>query len=151
MRKRETERRPELSYVLSATTTEEVHKAAAWLRNARLSERVEVVMAAPGNVFSKVAGRLIPPWVRLVAAENTQDRRRVQIAGARESLGAVVIIVSCGDDLDAKLRDPFAGPQDSGEGEDPQHWLDSAGIQLPSGVSEHPGEAPSTKRHRFET
>ena len=137
----EAERRPELSYVLSATSAEEVHKAAAWLRNARLSDRVEVVMAAPGKVFGLVAGRAIPPWVKLVAAD-TQDRRLVQIAGARESTGAVVIIVSCGDDLDAKLRDPFANPSGSATGEATQHWIDGASIQLPPGIGEIPAESP---------
>ncbi len=132
--------RPELSYVLSATSAEEVHKAAAWLRNARLSQRVEVVMAAPGRVFGMVADRVIPPWVKLVAAD-TVDRRLVQIAGARESTGAVVIIVSCGDDLDAKLRDPFATRSGSDGGEVPPHWIDGVSIELPPGIGEHPAES----------
>ena len=129
------ERRPELSYVLSATTAEEVHKAALWLRTACLSERVEIVLAAPGKVFGQIAGRLIPPWVRLASAENTPDRRVIQVAGARQTTGAVVIVVSCGDDLDAKLRDPFAAPAEAaGMGEDPRLWVDDASRELPAAV-----------------
>ncbi len=127
------EPRPELSYVLSATTAQEVHKAALWLRTAQRSERVEIVLAAPGKVFGQIAGRLIPSWVRLAAAEPTLDRRVIQVAGARQTTGAVVIVVSCGDDLDAKLRDPFGGPAGPAGhgGEDPHLWAAGTVAELP--------------------
>ncbi len=130
------DRKPDLSYVLSATTTDEVHKAAAWLRQARLSERVEIVLAAPGLVFGLVAGRVIPPWVRLASAENTPDRKVIQVAGARQTTGAVVIVVSCGDDLDAKVRDPFATEGSTVEGHDPQLWAGSEQAALPPNLVE---------------
>lgn len=122
------DRRPDLSYVLSATTTDEVRKAAAWLRQACLSERVEMVLAAPRRVFGLVAGRLIPPWVRLASAENTPDRKVIQVAGARQTTGAVV---SCGDDLEAKVRDPFVTEGPTAEGHDPQLWAGSEQVALP--------------------
>jgi hypothetical protein len=128
--------KPELSYVLAATTTDEVHKAAAWLRQARLSERVEIVLAAPGRVFGLVAGRVIPSWVRLASAENTPDRKVIQVAGARQTTGAVVIVVSCGDDLETKVRDPFATEGPTAEGPDSQLWAGSEQAVLPASMVE---------------
>ena len=134
---RATDRRPELSYVLSATTAEEVHKAALWLRTTRLSDRVEIVLAAPGKAFGRIAGRLIPPWVRLASADDTPDRRMIQVAGARRTTGAVVIVVSCGDDLEAKVRDPFSGLAGRADGgEDPHRWAADSAAQLPPVVGE---------------
>lgn len=125
------DRKPELSYVLAATTTDEVHKAAAWLRTARISERVEIVLAAPGQVLGRVAGRVIPSWVRLASADNTPDRKVIQVAGARQTTGAVVIVVSCGDDLDAKVQDPFAAEGSPDEGPEPPLWAGNAQVALP--------------------
>ncbi|MEO8452264.1 MAG: hypothetical protein ABI647_20910, partial [Gemmatimonadota bacterium] len=57
--------RPPLSYVLAAATEEEVHNVAQWLWRARLSAQIELVLAAPAVVLSWIAGRLIPPRVRI--------------------------------------------------------------------------------------
>ncbi len=130
------DRKPELSYVLAATSIDEVHKAAAWLRTARLTERVEIVLAAPGPVFGRVPGRIIPPWVRLVSADNTPDRKVIQVAGARQTTGAVVIVVSCGDDLDAKVQDPFTAERLAAERPDPEVWADTSQVALPTAMVE---------------
>jgi len=126
------ESRPELSYVLTAATADEVHRAAAWLRAARFSPQVEIVLAAPATVLGRVAGRLIPGWVRLASAEGVADRKEIQVAGARRTSGAVVIVVSCSDDLDAKLRDPFA--ESPGQSEDPRNWAVDGEVGLPAGL-----------------
>lgn len=129
--------------MLAATTTDEVHKAAAWFREARLSERVEIVLAAPGEVFGLVAGRVIPPWVRLASADNTPDRKVIQVAGARQTTGAVVIVVSCDDDLDLWVRDPFAVEGSAAEGHDPQLWAGSEQVALPPPYGRSPSLAAS--------
>ena len=118
------EPRPELSYVVAAMTADEVHNAARWLREHPVSPKVEIVLAAPGSILARVAARVIPPGVRIASAEPPIDRKAVRVAGARATTGLVVIVVDCDDDLDAKLRDPFAvGEQAPVIVEDPLAWV----------------------------
>lgn len=126
-----TEAQPQLSYVLSAMTDQEVHNVACWLRDNQLSPEVEIVLAAPGKVFSRVAARAIPPHVRLASADGAVDRKAVQVAGARQTTGLVVICLSCEDDLGSMLRDPFAAPTPGAE--DPSQWTNDAVAELPAG------------------
>lgn len=123
---RATDIRPQLSYVLTAITDQEVHNVACWLRDNRLSPAVEIVLAAPGKVLSRVAARAIPSHVKLASAYGLADRKTVQVAGARETTGLVVICVSCEDDFGAQLRDPFAVA--SSDREDPAQWAGTAAI-----------------------
>ena len=100
--------RPPLSYVLAATTEEEVHVVAQWLWRAPISPQIEIVLAAPAVVLSWIAGSLIPPRVRLASAIRPQDRKAIRVAGAAVTTGLVVIVIDCDDDFAAKFRDPFA-------------------------------------------
>jgi len=121
--------RPQLSYVLTAVSDQEVHSAACWLRDNALSPTVEIVLAAPGKVLSRVAARAIPPHVKLASAYGPVDRKLVQVAGARETTGLVVICVACDDDFGAQLRDPFAVA--SSDVEDPAEWAGSTVAEPP--------------------
>ena len=124
------ETRPQLSYVLSAVTEQEVHSVARWLRDNQLSSEVEVILAAPAKVFSRVPSRTIPVTVTLASADGVSDRKAVQVAGARRTTGLVVICLSCDDDFDSMLRDPFAAP--ASEGEQPSRWAETV-AELPAG------------------
>ncbi len=121
--------RPQLSYVLTAISDQEVHNVACWLRSNSLSPAVEIVLAAPAKVFSRIAARAIPSHVKLASADGVVDRKGVQVAGARETTGLVVICVSCEDDFESQLRDPFAVAT-SGD-EDPSEWAGAVVAELP--------------------
>ena len=122
---------PQLSYVLSAVTEQEVHSVACWLRDNRLSSEVEVILAAPAKVFARVAARAIPASVTLASADGVADRKAVQVAGARQTTGLVVICISCDDDFGSLLRDPFAAA--APDAEQPSQWAAEAVAELPAG------------------
>ena len=121
--------RPQLSYVLTAMSDQEVHNVACWLRTNSLSPAVEIVLAAPAKVFSRVAARAVPSHIRLASADGVVDRKGVQVAGARETTGLVVICVSCEDDFESQLRDPFAVA--TSDNEDPREWAGNVVAELP--------------------
>lgn len=97
-----------LSYVLVAETSDQVHEVAQWLREHPLSDKVEVVLAAPARVMASIPGRLLPSWVRTASAFDPPNRNAIKMAGAAETTGLVVIVIDCEDDFASRLRDPFA-------------------------------------------
>ena len=138
-------RRPQLSYVLAATSAAEVHHAAAWLRRVSLSTPIEIVLAAPGAVFAWVAARAIPPRVRLASAIGPGDRRSVRVAGARATTGLVVVVIDCDQDLDSKFNDPFAVGGQGTDLVDPSSWVDPSQADAPQvGVVSQLGSLPQS-------
>ena len=93
-----------------------MHNVAQWLWRARLSPQIELVLAAPAVVLSWIAGRLIPPRVRIASAIGARDRKAIRVAGAVVTTGLIVIVVDCNEDFASKTRDPFS---DGGEPSDP--------------------------------
>lgn len=127
------EQRPELSYVVAAMTAAEVHNAARWLREHPLTPQVEVVLAAPAAILSRIAGRAIPPGVRVASADPPINRRTVRIAGAQATTGLVVIVLDSDADLGTKLRNPFAeGEPGPTIVEDPVTWVGEVEPVIPS-------------------
>jgi hypothetical protein len=99
---------PPLSYVLVATTEDEVRVVARWLYGAPLSPQVEVVLAAPARALGHVPARVIPPRVRLASAPGTPTLNALRMAGAAVTTGLVVIVIECQGDFTVRIRDPFA-------------------------------------------
>jgi hypothetical protein len=133
------EQRPHLSYVLAAANAEEVHKVAAWLRQGTVPPDVEIVLAAPGQVFGHVAARTIPDRVITASADPQADRKAIRVAGARVTSGLIVIAVDCDDDIAARMRDPFEG-EDPSERPDPATWSE---VELPRAEIGWLGPGPS--------
>lgn len=100
------DQRPQLSYVFAATTSEEVHKVAAWLRTNRPAG-AEIVLAAPSRVFADVAGPTIPLGVILASAPTAggEDRKSVRVAGARVTTGLIVVAVDCDGDIAIRMQE----------------------------------------------
>jgi hypothetical protein len=96
--------RPELSYVLAAITTDEVDNAVSWLRRTTRAPEIEIVLAAPASVLARVAGRMIPPRVRLASAINPPNRKAVRLAGAQLTTGLVVMVVDCDEDIASRAN-----------------------------------------------
>ncbi|MGE0443209.1 MAG: hypothetical protein AB7L66_07805 [Gemmatimonadales bacterium] len=139
--------RPQLSYVLAATSAAELHDAAAWLSRTPLSPELEIVLAAPGPVMSRVAARSIPAGIKLVSAYGEPDRRAVRVAGARMTTGLVVMVIDCNEDLSSRFRDPFETGADS-SGIDPlAEPLDQPGSA--HGIVSHISELPRSDLSRL--
>lgn len=99
---------PPLSYVLVATTEDEVRQVARWLFTATLSPQVEIVLAAPARVLAHVPARVMPPRVRLASAPDPAGLSSLRMAGAAVTNGLVVIVIECEGDFTSRIRDPFA-------------------------------------------
>ena len=107
---------PPLSYVLVAETRKQVHDVAQWLKANPISEKVEIVLAAPTSIIAGMPARMVPARVRLASAMGPPNKTAIKVAGAAQTTGLVVIVIDCEDDFAARLRDPFAAaPADTGE------------------------------------